>query len=279
MPKVFFVIIAWNSAPYIDKCLSSIFECENFESDVIVVDNGSNDDTPRLLDEMNQLYSNFSRTTLSKNVGTTISRNIALQKIPNDCDFVCILDSDTVINDLAFVFMIDALKENPDIGIIGPTMSNFRGEMQLSGRNLPTLGIKLRKAAPLDWLKEKGTEMEIPVSPVVNGLQDVPYLLSACWLMPAKTLDIVGLFDEKIFYAPEDVDYCLRAWQHGLRVVRCWYAHIIHEYQRLSHKNLVSRINIEHVKGLVYYFRKHGYLFDSDKAFRKRLITREDVFH
>ena len=279
MFKISFVIIAWNSGTYINKCLNSIFECESFESEVTVVDNGSTDDTPKLLDALGQLHSNLRRITLAKNAGTTVSRNMALRMVPDDCDFLCVLDSDTVINDSAVTVMIDALEKHTEIGSIGPTMSNSCGELQLSGRNLPTLGIKLRKVAPLGGFKEKGTEMEIPSTPTIDGLQDVPYLLSACWLMPVNTLDIVGLFDEKIFYAPEDVDYCLRAWQHGLRVVRCWDARIVHEYQRLSHKKLVSRINIEHVKGLVYYFNKHGYLFDSDKAFRKRLTEREDVFH
>ena len=162
--------------------------------------------------------------------------------------------------------MIQILEQNPDIGIVGPTMMNSAGATQLSGRNLPSLGIKLRKAAPLKGLQDEGAQMEVPNTPVVQDMQDVPYLLSACWLMPVSTIDTVGFLDENIFYAPEDVDYCLRVWQAGLRVVRCWNAQIIHEYQRLSHKK-----NKEHLKGLVYYFKKHHYLFDSSKALNVKI--------
>ena len=37
----------------------------------------------------------------------------------------------------------------------------------------------------------------------------VDYAIAAFWLLPRRTLDIVGLLDERFFYAPEDVDYCL----------------------------------------------------------------------
>ena len=79
--------------------------------------------------------------------------------------------------------------------------------------------------------------------------------------MKTSLLCEVGMLDENIFYAPEDVDYCVRVWEAGYRVVRCWNANIIHEYQRISKKKLLSKMNLEHVKGLIYYFIKHGYFF------------------
>ena len=140
-------------------------------------------------------------------------------------------------------------------------MVNSAGEEQLSGRNLPTVSLKLRKACPFGNVAERAAAEEIPSTPVVDGLQDVGYLLSACWLMPRESLDAVGLFDEKIFYAPEDVEWCHRCHDAGLRVSLCHRANIIHEYQRISHKRLVSRMNLEHIRGLLYYFRKYHYLF------------------
>lgn len=108
--------------------------------------------------------------------------------------------------------------------------------------------------------------MEQPSAVIVDGVQDVGYLLSACWMMRRNVLEEVGLLDERIFYAPEDVDYCVRVHRAGFRVA--WYhdVEIIHEYQRLSKRKLVSKMNWEHVKGLVYFFRKYGYLFDAGKA-------------
>lgn len=270
-PAVAFVVLSWNSQHYISNCLDAVLCCNSITPLVLVVDNGSTDETSAILQQYEADHSEIICTFLPENFGTTISRNLALKNLPSDANYVCILDSDTVINDQALATMIQILEQNPDIGIVGPTMMNSAGATQLSGRNLPSLGIKLRKAAPLKGLQDEGAQMEVPNTPVVQDMQDVPYLLSACWLMPVSTIDTVGFLDENIFYAPEDVDYCLRVWQAGLRVVRCWNAQIIHEYQRLSHKKLFSKTNKEHLKGLVYYFKKHHYLFDSSKALNVKI--------
>lgn len=270
-PVVAFVILSWNSQHYISNCLDAVLCCNSITPLVLVVDNGSTDKTSAILQQYEVDYSEIICTFLPENFGTTVSRNLALKNLPSDVNYVCILDSDTIINDQALTTMIQVLEQNPDIGIVGPTMMNSAGATQLSGRNLPSLGIKLRKAAPLKKLQDEGAQMEMPNTPVVQNIQNVPYLLSACWLMPASTIDVVGFLDENIFYAPEDVDYCLRVWQAGLRVVRCWNAQIIHEYQRLSHKKLFSKTNKEHLKGLVYYFKKHHYLFDSSKALNVKI--------
>ena len=163
------------------------------------------------------------------------------------------------MNQSAFECLAAVLSDS-SVGVVGPTMINSSGETQLSGRALPTLPIKLAKAFPFGEFAQKAADLEIPSTSVVRGLQDVGYLLSACWFIPRETLEVVGFLDEKIFYAPEDVDWCLRCHESGLRVVRCYEAYIVHEYQRLSHKKLFSKTNFEHIKGLLYYFAKHRYL-------------------
>jgi GT2 family glycosyltransferase len=258
--KTAFVVIAWNSGTYIKKCVESVLSLECRALDLFVVDNGSTDETPRILDEIAKEDTRLHVITEPKNLGTTISRNEALRKIAPETDYVCILDSDTVVNQVAFERMAEVLSDER-IGVVGPTMMNSAGEEQLSGRVLPTLGLKLKKAVPFGKVSERAHATEKHVTPIQNGLQDVGYLLSACWLMRKSTLDEVGLLDEKIFYAPEDVDWCLRCHKAGYRVVLCHDAHIIHEYQRLSRKKLLSKSNFEHIKGLVHYFRKHSYFF------------------
>lgn len=258
--RVAFVILTWNSAVYIRPCLESVLGLAPARLDVFVVENGSADETPSILRDLASHHSALHCLFNERNLGTTVSRNQALRRIPVGTDYVCVLDSDTVVNQGAFERMADALVADPSIGVIGPTMANSAGEEQLSGRSLPTVSLKLRKACPVGSVARRAAEDEKPSAPMMDGLQDVGYLLSACWLMPASSLESVGLLDEKIFYAPEDVDWCLRCHKAGLRVVWCRDAHIVHEYQRLSHKKLLSKTNAEHLKGLVHYFVKHGYL-------------------
>lgn len=261
-----FVILTWNSEAYVEDCLRSVLGLSCARLDVWVVDNGSTDETPGILAAVAAGDARLHPLYEEANLGTTVSRNKVLRSLPADMDYVCVLDSDTVVNQDAFEKLTNALRSDPGIGVVGPTMASSSGEIQLSGRNLPTLGIKLGKAFPFGNVAERAAEAEVPGTPIVDGFQDVGYLLSACWFMPRTSLDRVGLLDEEIFYAPEDVDWCLRCHKVGLRVVRVHGARIVHEYQRISRKRLFSKANFEHVKGLLRYFRKHGYLMRGPKT-------------
>lgn len=269
--KTSFIILAWNSEKYIESCLRSVLALECARLDVRIIDNGSADCTPDIIAKLAKEDERIHPIYEPMNLGTTVSRNRALNRIPIDTDYVCVLDSDTIVNQHAFEEMVGILNCDSSIGVVGPTMKDASGETQLSGRNFPTLGIKLGKVCPLNAFVSRAEKAEIPRTPIVNNLQDVDYLLSACWLMPKESFDIVGLFDERIFYSPEDVDWCLRCHKAGLRVVRAYEPCIVHEYQRLSHKRIISKTNIEHVRGLAHFFFKHGYLMHAPVVMKKRI--------
>lgn len=259
-PNVSFVILTWNSERCVAACLESVLSLGKLCFEIHVVDNGSTDRTLSIVRRIADGDCRVIVRELKKNLGTTVPRNMALRELSPDATHVCILDSDTIVNRLAFDDMLAVLNSDVSIGVVGPTMTSPKGDVQLSGRNLPTLGIKLGKACPVSGIANRAARLEEPATPVVDGLQDVGYLLSACWLMPVGSMSAVGLLDEKIFYAPEDVDWCLRCHKEGLRVVRDHRVSIVHEYQRVGHKKLLSRVNYEHMKGLAHYYRKHGYI-------------------
>lgn len=255
--KVAFVILAWNSENYIRNCLNSVLSlmCQRLE--VWVVNNGSVDQTKNILHDLSANNPCLHVINSDRNLGTTKSRNIALKRIQNDTDYICILDSDTKVNQAAFDELARRLHADNNIGVVGPAMMNSSGDAQLSGRNIPNPLLKIRKIIPFFGIAAQAERDEEVKTPIVNGLQDVGYLLSACWLMPYSSLQIVGLFDEKIFYAPEDIDWCVRCHKCGLRVCFVATASIIHEYQQISHQKFFSRINLEHLKGLIYFYFKN----------------------
>lgn len=274
MVKVGFVILTWNSEKYIDNCLNSIINCKNVYSVITIIDNGSNDKTTKILRKFEKnIYDNGKIKVfyLDKNFGTTVSRNMGLKYLKDkDVDYICILDSDTAINEDAIMTLTRTLKKNNNIGIIGPQMRNFAGQLQNSGRRFPTLSIKLMKAIPINKIQKKGELLEKYNFNDINKVYEVEYLISACWFMRTEIIDIVGLLDENIFYAPEDVDYCMRVWKNGYKCCFSPKANIIHDYQRISKKKLFSRMNYEHVKGLIYFFIKHRYLFNAYKIINKK---------
>ena len=273
-----FVILTWNSENVITKCLKSIVDLHDITPLVVVIDNGSKDNTPDILRTYKQNYPCiFTIITYSTNKGTTISRNAGLRHLAScDCDYYCVLDSDTEINDSAFFKLIDEMEKHPEYGIIGPAMKNSSGTLQMSARCFPTLLEKLCKAVPVKSIQRIGERMEVQNPPSPDAVSwPVDYLLSACWLMRPEMLQRVGFLDEKIFYAPEDTDYCIRVWQAGWQIAYCPQAVIIHEYQRISKKKFFSRMNWEHLKGLAYMFMKHRYLFSAKKL--KSSFRRQEV--
>lgn len=270
MAKIGFVVLSWNSAGYIEQCIRSICECRNIKSYVCVVDNGSTDRTVECIRslELQREYFKLDIIELPVNRGTTISRNLGIQRIPVEYNYICILDSDTVVNEEALAEMVNILAASPQNGIVGPALRGLNGKPQLSGRRIPLFWIKLVKAIPLHCLQIRASAWETPQS--IDKICPVGYLMSACWLVKREVFQNIGLLDEKIFYAPEDVEFCIRAWYGGYRVLYDSQVSIIHAWQRISRKKLFSYHNFEHIKGLFYLYKKYDFWFSAKKI--ERLI-------
>ena len=264
--RIGFVILVWNSEQVIGKCLRSLTNLKQVEPLVIVVDNGSTDNSLSIVKNFTSILQ-LQVVQYNRNMGTTVSRNVGIRKLMHrNLDYYCILDSDTEVNDEAFEIMIEEMKENPLYGIIGPSMVSTSGMLQMSARSFPTVLEKFYKAVPIKAVQVRGEALEVqkPPSPDADSFP-VDYLMSAFWLMRPEVIHNAGLLDEKIFYAPEDAEYCIRVWKSGYQVAFCPRARIIHEWQRISKRKLISRMNWEHIKGLCYMFRKHNYFFSTKK--------------
>lgn len=272
--KIAFVVLTWNSASYVANCLESLFSLPAEDLSVYIADNGSSDGTDRILQawqekEPGRIHIEY----LPCNEGTTVPRNRLLKLIPEDTQWICILDSDTVVNAEAAEAMIAALSGTPSAMLAAPRMWKPGNVEQLSCKHFPTLSGKFLKGVPVSFLQKRGllkesypffpdpdTEGNPPVSRD-KSVYEVDYAISACWMMRRDVLTKVGFLDEYYFYAPEDVDYCAMIWEKGCKVLFVSGASIYHNTQRLSHKKLFSSANRAHLKGLCYYFRKHRYLF------------------
>lgn len=270
MYEIGIVILTWNSEKYIEQCLRSISEsvkgCNDLNVHAVVVDNGSSDATKDRIREyrtsLDPQHLNINLIELNNNLGTTKPRNIGIKKLfenyPNT-EYLCVLDSDTEINKDALLKLVTVLDSDSSIGIVGPRLHDANGIYQDSGRNTPTFSEKFLKVIPTSAAKEKAITLQNAIPQDGTGIVNVGYLMSACWMMKRATYEKLGPLDERIFYAPEDADYCMTCWDNGLKVVYDYDCEILHHWQRLSRKKLISKHNWEHIKGLNYLFRKHGH--------------------
>ena len=272
MKTIAFVILTRNSESYIEACLDSVQALSEFAATLYIADNGSIDRTPEILCAYESRHPDQITLCLHpQNTGTTYPRNRLLELIPTDIDFICVLDSDTVINEDAIRRLAACLDHDPRTMIAVPRMWNADDEEQPSCKRFPTPGGKFRKAFARSEgkgdLRERYTffpAKETERKPGGDGpplsadqtYYDVEYGISACWFMRGDVRSRVGFLDEKYFYAPEDVDFCAEVWKAGYRVRLVSGASIYHLTQRLSHQKLFSRLNVKHVTGLCRFFWK-----------------------
>lgn len=256
--RIGFAIISWNAADTLQACLDSIFACKGFVADVIVVDNGSTDGTDALLDRQDPPSAHRLETVRnSRNLGTTVPRNAAIRMLlARKAECICVLDADTVVGESAVLGLVRELEKNVDVGIVGPSLRNSAGVVQMNARRFPTLPEKFLKAFPFRAAERLGVSMERADG---EGARDVDYLMSACWMVRPEVFARAGFLDERIFYAPEDAEFCLRVWRSGYRVRFCPEHCIIHEWRRLSRRGFFTRHNFEHLKGLLRLFLRHRY--------------------
>lgn len=265
------IILSWNSEKYIRQCIDTIFIDLNFcniEKEIIIVDNGSSDGTIKILRQLYKKYSNMKVIELEKNLGTTISRNIGINK--SFGKYIFILDSDTEVQEGTISTLIGMFNKKDNIGIVAPRLFYSDGSIQPSCKKYPTIKNKICKYIPFNITRKIAEKDELYDKICEKGykqITEVDYCISAAWMVNREAIDDIGLFDENIFYAPEDVDYCLRMWLKGWKVIYNPLASVVHHTQRKSYKD--PKIAWEHLKGLFYFFQKYNYWFNREEIYKK----------
>ena len=254
-PDISVIILTWNSEIYIENCVTSFLrDCNRLYScEVFIVDNGSSDKTRDCIGRLKREYGRTIKPIfLEKNYGTTYPRNIALKQAKGD--FIAIVDSDVEVGKSTIRRLIEVLNSNKNVGIVAPKLVYPSGHLQKSTDDFPTIFTKVFRYFFLKLIEKREKEK----SP--SGLTQVDYAISAMWMLKRELLKVVGLLDENITYAPEDVDYCLRVWKSGYEVLYIPDVTCVHHTQEISRGLSINRATIEHFRGLVYYFWKHKYL-------------------
>jgi GT2 family glycosyltransferase len=271
-PDLSFVVITYNDAARLPRCLASaalMSARAGLGYEIFVVDNASVDHTAQVLAEFaGVLGPRLKVIRLAVNRGTTYSRNRALEQAAGR--MVCVMDSDAELLDHDFARVWDLFAAFPEVGIVGPTIILPDGHIYDSAKRLPTLGDKLLKlpqiflgAPPVnhDWYPD------FPFATV----RCVETAISCCWFFRRELFGRVGPLDERIFYAPEDVDWCLRSWKAGQAVVYYPRFRVLHHTRHTTHKHPLSPTALSHLKGLLYYLNKHRYWFSREALVRRHV--------
>lgn len=260
------VILTYNSERHIGACLQSLqsaLECLPMPCEIFVVDNGSSDQTRSILENFETTDGLTLHTILlARNEGTTVARNKALRRASGD--YILILDADVVVPADGLEPLIRHLEQNPRAGLVAPRLAFPDGRPQLSVDRFPTIGRKLTRALFL-----RSMEADLAQGSAAKKPRSVDYAVSAFWLLPRHTIEAVGPLDERFFYAPEDVDYCLSVWLAGFTVDYDPAVTAIHDATERSRGWRMNAFTVRHMLGLARYFLKWRYGFGLKRVYHR----------
>lgn len=249
------VILTCNQCAHTMRVLESLrpYLMVRPDTDVIVVDNGSSDDTQAEMADWLKAHSEISPQvriiTLSENRGVAGGRNVGLKTAEGE--LLLILDNDTIVNSEAIDGLRQYLESNPNCGICAPALRSPDGELQSSAKPYPGLSIKIAHVLR--------SGRELPSEKEEMQKTHPWYVIGACQMMRRSTFESVGPLDEKIFYGPEDADYCARVRDMGLSIDYLPQFTIIHDWRRATRRSPLSRLGRLHAKALMRFWLRYGF--------------------
>ncbi len=158
---------------------------------------------------------------------------------------------------------------NADVGLVMPKTVNVDGSMQFNCRLLPTpFGLFARRFLPRSWIARRTALYEMHDVDHEKSF-DCAYLCGCFMVFRLACLKEVGLFDERFFMYPEDIDISRRVYDSRWRSVYYPTATVVHAHEAASYKSW--RMTRVHIWNMIKYFNKWGFLFDR----ARRRINRE----
>jgi GT2 family glycosyltransferase len=212
-PDLSIIIVNWNSAAFVMKCLSTIYEnTKALQFEVIVVDNASHDGCDTMIAKD---FSAVRFIQSHENSGFARANNLGFM---HSCGRnVLFLNPDTELVGPAIDKLVHFLDLTPQAGVLGARLLNSDRSVQTSCiQRYPTI---LNQVLDADFLRDRfhnwsfwGTRalFDSPEKPA-----PVEVVSGACQMIRRGVFEQVGFYDPGYFMYAEDVDLCFKAQHAG----------------------------------------------------------------
>ena len=189
------------------------------EVEPVVVDNGSTDAaTLRLLDE---LAADQGVRVLRRPEPFNFSLLCNAGAAASSSDLICFLNNDVEARDAGWLDELARLASIADVGAAGPLLRYPDGRLQ-------HLGIRVDHPLPR-LIGDGASDDELRDCAARHVVREVSAVTGGCLVTRREVFDRVGGFDEQLAVAYNDVDYCLRVREVGLRVLWTPFVEMSHE--------------------------------------------------
>ncbi|GAB3064821.1 glycosyltransferase family 2 protein [Stenotrophomonas tumulicola] len=184
------VCVTYNSGPVLSALAATLARFLH----VVIVDNGSGDDT---VAQIRQQIPHARVIVRPDNAGFGVANNEGLRRI--ETEYALLLNPDCQIEPEAVALLAQTLDAHPDVGIVAPQGWRNRTVPQKSWR-------------PAFFRPQPAGRYQVP-----DQLMVADWLHGSCQLVRTQAFTAIGGFDPAFFLYYEDDDLCLRMQQAGWR--------------------------------------------------------------
>jgi GT2 family glycosyltransferase len=252
VPQLSIVIVTFNSAADITRCLESLTTAPPRTShEIIVVDNASSDGTADLIRAQ---WPQVRVVDAGGNIGFARANNLGIRLASGP--LVLLLNPDTVVNGTAVDGLTACLDQHPGIAAVGPRIVDGRGRPELSWGPMMSPLAEARQKLLVVGHARGWAVVSAAVDRRTAQSRDVDWVSGACLMARRADLQAIGLFDERFFLYTEDVDLCARLRAHGQRVHFLASVRIVHHRGR-SGASAPSATRTAYRRSHLAFYEKH----------------------
>jgi GT2 family glycosyltransferase len=216
-PVVFVCIVNWNKKKETLDCLRSVLAQDYANLRVVVVDNGSTDDSVAAFRDLGRAIDLIEH---QENSGFTGGSNAGLRYARDrGADYVWLLNNDSECTPEILSLLIDYAESRPKVGMVSPVIADRHSRVDnfTIGRIDLATGQVYYAANSQD---AKAMQERYPQDILLKG---------TALLLKRQLIESIGLFDDRFFAYCEDNDYSMRCAAAGFRAECVFSARIYHD--------------------------------------------------
>lgn len=255
------IITSYKNPELLKLCIDSIERnIHGLDFEIIVADSATEEDTEIM---MREDYPKIRFHAFKKNVGFQALLEKGIKESKEE--YLLLINGDIIITEGSVEKLLNYIKADPEIGMIGPKLLNFNETLQYSCfRFYKPLTIIYRRTflgrfsfakKHLDWFLMRDYDHK--------KAQEVDWLMGSALLVSRKAIEKVGLMDPQFFMYMEDVDWCRRFWENGYKVIYYPESRMFHYHGKGSARGgflrslFSNKLTWIHILSAMKYFKKY----------------------